>query len=188
MRHIPNITVMVPADEAELRDMMAAALSMDGPVALRYPRGVGVGVGFEGEPNPVPTSEGVMIREVDKPDVMIVAVGSRVHPSREAAEELAEEGLSVGVFNARFVKPLPAKQLLELADTCPNWVLAEENARQGGFGSAVLELLAEHDKDVHVRLLGLPDAFVEHGKQRDLRAKIGLDKAGIKDLVRKLKS
>jgi len=131
---------------------------------------------------PLPLGLGEVLRQ-GRDAVAIIALGSRVHPAWEAAKELAQEGLlDVTVFNARFVKPLPEDQLLELAREHRHLLVVEENVVAGGFGSAVLELFAR--KGVlglcQVELLGLPDAFVEHGPQRLLRSRLGLDKNGIK--------
>jgi 1-deoxy-D-xylulose-5-phosphate synthase len=187
LRHIPGITVMAPRDEAELRNMVATALSLNKPVAVRYPRGVGVGAECSGEPVILPEGEGEMLREGE--GALVIALGSRVHPSRVAAEEVAAEGgPDAAVFNARFVKPLPERQLRELAERFDRWLVVEENAMAGGFGSAVAEFLADTGLGAKVRLrrLGLPDRFIEHGKQKELRAQVGLDKDGIKRAVKEL--
>ncbi|WP_461211495.1 1-deoxy-D-xylulose-5-phosphate synthase [Desulfocurvus sp. DL9XJH121] len=184
LRHIPNLVVMAPKDEAELPAMLATALSLDGPSAIRYPRGVGVGAALPEAPVALPLGRGELLR--DGSDAVIVALGGRVHPCVEAAEDLEiQHGKSVAVFNARFVKPLPEEQLLELAARFKVLVTVEENALAGGFGSAVLELLADRGAlgGVSVLRLGLPDAFVEHGAQKLLRAKLGLDKEGIAKAV-----
>lgn len=187
LRHIPNLTLMAPKDEAELQSMLVTALGLPGPAAIRYPRGVGVGETFNEAPQALPIGQGEVMRRGR--DAAIVALGSRVHPALEAARELAEEeNLDVTVFNARFVKPLPQAQLLELARSHSALLCVEEGVSAGGFGSGVLELLAAHGllKSCGVKLLGLPDAFVEHGPQRLLRAALGLDKNGIKGAVREL--
>ncbi|WP_029898673.1 1-deoxy-D-xylulose-5-phosphate synthase [Desulfohalovibrio reitneri] len=187
LRHIPGITVMAPRDEGELRNMVATALSLNKPVAVRYPRGVGVGAECTGEPVILTEGEGEMLREGE--GALVIALGSRVHPSRVAAEEVAAEGgPDAAVFNARFVKPLPEKQLRELAERFDHWLVVEENAMAGGFGSAVAEFLADTGLGAKVRLrrLGLPDRFIEHGKQKELRAQVGLDKDGIKRAVKEL--
>lgn len=186
LRHIPNLVVMAPKDEAELQSMLVTALKHDGPVAIRYPRGVGVGEAFAEAPQPLALGQGEMLRQGR--DAAIIALGSRVHPAWEAAKEMAEEGLDVTVFNARFVKPLPEAQLLELAKNHQRVLIVEENVVAGGFGSAVLELFAREFAlgDCRVKLLGLPDAFVEHGPQRLLRSRLGLDKHGIKAALRQL--
>ncbi len=182
LRHIPNLVLMAPKDEAELQAMLITALEHNGPVAIRYPRGVGVGAALADAVQPLPLGLGEVLRQ-GRDAVAIIALGSRVHPAWEAAKELEQEGLlDATVFNARFVKPLPEDQLLELAREHRHLLVVEENVVAGGFGSAVLELFAR--KGVlglcQVELLGLPDAFVEHGPQRLLRSRLGLDKNGIK--------
>jgi 1-deoxy-D-xylulose-5-phosphate synthase len=181
MRQIPNMTLMAPKDEAELARMLATAVNLGSPVALRYPRGVGVGAEVPECPEPLEVGKGELMAEGS--DLAIVAVGSRVWPAMEAARELREEqGVSVAVFNARFVKPLPREEILELARRTGRLLLVEENTLMGGFGSAVLELLADKVGlgELKVKRVGLPDAFVEHGGQRELRRKLGMDKDGIK--------
>jgi len=181
LRHIPNIIVMAAKDEAELRDLLATAMAHDGPAALRYPRGVGVGADCSGRARVLPVGKGELLR--DGRELCVLAVGSRVYPCVEAAEELEQEqGLKIAVFNARFIKPLDEKAILELARRFKTIVTVEENALAGGFGSAVLELLADKDvlSGLTVRRLGLPDHFVEHGTQKELRVSLGLDKGGIK--------
>jgi 1-deoxy-D-xylulose-5-phosphate synthase len=181
LRHIPNLTLMVPGSVAELPGMLAAALAQPGPVAIRYPRGAGEGLAVPDNPVPVPIGRGELIREGT--DALVVAIGSRVMPAVVAANELAAvTGKEVAVFNARFVKPLPTEQLLELAGRFPLWLTVEENVLQGGFGAAVLECLADANvcSGLTVRRLGLPDAFVEHGSQNALRVLCGIDKEGIK--------
>ena len=186
LRHIPNLVVMAPKDEAELARMMATAFAFDGPCAVRYPRGTGVGAKVPADPKPLALGKGELMR--DGEDAVVVVIGSRVYPAVEAAMEMVEAGLHVAVFNARFVKPLPEEQLLELAGRFDRILLVEENALAGGFGSAVLELLAAHDAldGKHIRQLGLPDQFVEHGEQKDLRRMLGIDKDGIKRALAEL--
>jgi len=190
LRHIPNLLLMAPKDEAELQRMLATALQHGGPAAVRYPRGVGVGAPLSDSPQPLPVGEAELLRE--GADLLVVAVGSRVMPCLEAAGQLAEEqGIQAAVLNARFVKPLPEKQLLELARSHSRILLVEENTVMGGFGSAVLELFADHDlyadgKQRTVRRLGLPDGYVEHGAQKQLRKLVGIDSAGIKRAMAEL--
>lgn len=187
LRHIPNLTVMAPKDEAELQRMLATAMAHDGPVAIRYLRGVGIGAELCGDPEPLPLGQGELLR--DGTDALIVAIGSRVLPALQAAVELeAESGLSVAVYNARFVKPLPAADLVSLAGRFGRILTVEENALQGGFGSAVLELLSDEGKlsATKVTRLGVPDHFVEHGPQKILREMLGIHKQGIKDAAKDL--
>ncbi|WP_319581798.1 1-deoxy-D-xylulose-5-phosphate synthase [uncultured Pseudodesulfovibrio sp.] len=180
LRHIPNLVVMAPKDEAELARMMATAFDYDGPCAVRYPRGTGVGAKVSAHPKKIEIGKGELMR--DGEDALIITIGSRVYPAVEAAMELVEDGLHVAVFNTRFVKPLPEEQLLELAARFDRILLVEENALAGGFGSAVLELFAAHDvmDGKRVKQLGIPDEFVEHGSQKELRHMLGIDKDGIK--------
>ncbi len=180
LRHVPNIVVMAPKDEAELAQMMATAFAHDGPCAVRYPRGTGVGAKVSKTPRKLAIGKGELMR--DGKDAVIITLGSRVYPAVEAAMELEADGLDVAVFNTRFVKPLPRKQLLELAARFETILLVEENALAGGFGSAVLEMLTEADvlAGRKVKQLGIPDEFVEHGTQKELRAMLGIDTAGMK--------
>ena len=187
LRHIPNMVLMAPKDENELARMMATAFAVQGPVAVRYPRGTGAGVAVEPEMRPLELGRGELER--DGRDGLIVALGSRVYPSLEAALELAENGgPDMAVFNARFVKPLPVEQLLELAARFKRIVIVEENAAQGGFSSAVLEALADNDMldGLRIKRLALPDHFVEHGTQKELRAMLGIDKNGIKKAAQEI--
>lgn len=184
LRHIPNLVVMAPKDEAELQRMLATAMAHPGPVALRYSRGVGTGTTLHETPQPLPIGQGELLR--DGTDAVVIAVGSRVMPAMRAAVELEEQrGVSVAVYNARFVKPLPAADLTALAGRFQAILLAEENALQGGFGSAVLECLSDAGAltGQRIRRLGIPDHFVEHGTQQQLRTLLGIDKEGIKQAI-----
>jgi 1-deoxy-D-xylulose-5-phosphate synthase len=181
------MVLMAPKDENELARMIATTFAVDGPSAVRYPRGTGAGVAVEPELLPLEVGRGALERS--GPDGAILAIGSRVLPAVEAAMELAEEqGPDMAVFNARFVKPLPVEQILDLVTEHKHLVIVEENAAMGGFSSAILEVLADHDAldGLHVRRLGMPDRFVEHGTQKELRAMLGIDKNGIKKTVRDL--
>jgi len=180
LRHIPGLVVMAPKDEAELRDMLATALTLPGPAAIRYPRGVGVGAPLA-RARILPLGEGELMREGE--DALVLAIGSRVHACLAAAEEAERlTGKATAVFNARFVKPLPEAQILELVRGHDKILMVEENARMGGFSSAVLECLADQDALTGKKIvrLGLPDAFIEHGPQKSLRSLVGLDQEGIK--------
>jgi 1-deoxy-D-xylulose-5-phosphate synthase len=178
LRHLPNLVLMAPKDENELRDMLFTAVEHPGPVALRYPRGRGVGVAFSSTLNKVPVGKAEVLQEGE--DLLILALGASVAPSLEAAKELAKQGFSATVVNARFVKPLDETLILTLAAKHGRVLTVEENVVAGGFGSAVLELLADKGLfGVAVTRLGIPDIFVEHGTQAILRQKYGLDAAGI---------
>ena len=177
LRSLPNMTVMAPKDEDELRHMLYTALQQSSPVAIRYPRSRGMGVPLDTEYKTLPIGESELLREGG--DLVIIALGSMVYPSLEAATLLEEEGLSVGVVNCRYVKPLD-KKLVDYAQLTGKALVVEENIRQGGLGSAFLELLNDMDiRDVKVKRIGLPDAFVEHGSVSILRANLGLDASGI---------
>jgi 1-deoxy-D-xylulose-5-phosphate synthase len=187
LRHVPGLTFMAPKDEAELAQMVATAMATPGPVAVRYPRGVGVGAEVPDDPELLPLGQGELLREGT--DAVVLALGSRVYPALECAQELeAEHGLSVAVFNARFIKPLPEAQLLDLAKQFKRVLTAEEGCLAGGFGSAVMEFYADAGVlgGLDIRRVGVPDQFIEHGAAKELRAKAGVDKAGIKAAVLKL--
>jgi len=178
LRHLPNLVVMAPKDEDELRHMLFTAVDHPGPVAIRYPRGKGVGVAFSSTLRKIPMGKAEVLKEGK--DLLILALGASVHPALEARRQLKDQGFKATVVNARFVKPLDEELILSLAAKCGRVLTVEENVAQGGFGSAVLELLADHDlTGVPVKRLAVPDKFVEHGKPEILRQKYGLDAAGI---------
>jgi len=163
LRLLPNMVVMAPKDENELRHMLYTQLQYeDGPSAMRYPRGAGVGVTMDAELHVIPIGQAEPLKEGD--DVLLFALGSMVQPSLQAAETLAAKGVSAAVVNARFVKPLDEELLLEYASRTGNVVTVEESQRAGGFGSAVAEVLQDRGlHGVRVSSVALPDAFVEHG-------------------------
>ncbi len=179
LRGVPNIVVLAPKDEGEMRDMMLTMLEHNGPVAMRYPRGNGIGADIDREPRLLEIGKGEILR--DGGEVAIVAYGSMVHPSLAAAENLAKEGIEATVVNARFVKPLDAPLLLALARTKRLIVTVEEAYLAAGFGSAVLELLEENGLQDKVRVvrMGIPDRLITHGDPKLLLAKYGLDADGI---------
>jgi len=184
LRAVPNIILMAPKDEGEMRDMLLTMIEHVGPAAMRYPRGNGVGAAIDREPQLLEIGKGEILR--DGGEVAIVAYGSMVHPSLQAAENLAKDGMETTVVNARFVKPLDAELLLALARTKRLIVTVEEAYLAGGFGSAVLELLEENGLQDRVRLvrMGIPDRLVTHGDPKLLLAKYGLDADGIYTRVR----
>jgi len=179
LRHLPNITLMAPKDENELQHMLATALDLDGPAAVRYPRGNGYGVALDQIIKPLPIGRAELLHTGET--AAVLALGSLVHPACEAVRLLAEQGgPSLTVVNARFVKPLDKTLILELARRHGCLITLEENVLQGGFGSAVLELLEEHGlSGVRVLRLGYPDTPVPQGEQPELRALLGLDVPGI---------
>jgi 1-deoxy-D-xylulose-5-phosphate synthase len=181
LRPMPNMIVMAPKDEGEMRDMMLTAIEHEGPAALRYPRGNGVGCDITREPQALEIGKGEILRDGGGTDVAIVAYGSMVYPALKAAEQLSVDGIETTVVNARFVKPLDAELLLALARTRRLIVTVEEAYLAGGFGSAVMELLEENGLQDKVRVvrMGVPDRLVTHGDPKLLLAKYGLDADGI---------
>ena len=176
LRNIPNIKIIAPKDENELGHMLRTALDLNSPVAIRYPRGSGVGIGIE---NPLETIE--VKSEILKPgkDVLILAVGPIVYEALEAAEDLEKKKISVCVVNARFIKPLDEKTIITLAKKIKKIITIEENTIEGGFGSAVLELLGRNNIKCNVKRIGIPDKFIEHGPIEILKQQIGLTKKNI---------
>lgn len=180
LRHIPQIRLLAPRDEDMLRHSLRTALNGDGSCALRYPRGAGFGVPLEGEPRLLVPGMGEVLRQGEK--IAIIAVGNRAHPSLEAATLVEKElGFSPLVFDPVWLKPLPEEQLADLARRFDRLLIVEEGALAGGFSSAVLEFLNDHGllRGQRIRRLGLPDSFVEHGKQLQLRELVGLRSRGI---------
>jgi 1-deoxy-D-xylulose-5-phosphate synthase len=184
LRHLPNLTVMAPKDENELQHMLATALHLGGPAALRYPRGNGVGVALDQIIAPLPIGCAELLREGQ--DAAVLALGAMVYPALEAAQQLERSGgPSLTVINARFVKPLDEVLILLMARKYGCLVTLEENVLQGGFGSAVLEVLEEQElRGIRVLRLGYPDSQIPQGDQKELRAMLGLDAAGIAASIR----
>src|SRR5882762_7203324 len=179
LRGVPNIILMAPKDELEMRDMMLTMVEHVGPAAMRYPRGNGIGIPLDRDPEKLEIGKAELLR--DGGEIAIVAYGSMVHPSLEAAANLAKDGIETTVVNARFVKPLDSGLLLALARTKRLIVTVEEAYLAGGFGSAVIELLEENGLQDKVRVvrMGVPDRIVTHGDPKLLLAKYGLDADGI---------
>ena len=186
LRTLPNIVVMAPKDENELQHMVRTAVEYDGPAAVRYPRGAGFNVPMDPDLKALPIGEAELLRDGD--DVAVMAYGTRVHDALEAAAELSAEGLSVAVLNARFAKPLDRDRIVPLARKVGAVITVEEHTGMGGFGTAVLELLAAEGVAVPVRCLALPDRLVEHGDPGKQLAEAGLDAVGIAAAVRQLTS
>lgn len=186
LRHIPNMVVMAPQDENELQRMLQAAVQhQEGPIAIRFPKGEGRGVELDKESRPVAIGRGKTLREGK--DVNIIALGSMVAVAEQAADKLAGEGVEATVINARFVKPLDKELILTAAWRNNKIVTVEENALAGGLGSAVLELLEKNNlSSVKVKRLGLPDKFIEHGKNNLLKDEIGLNVEGVCQSCREL--
>ncbi len=178
LRHMPNMVIMAPADENELQHMVRSALSYNRPVAVRYPRGSSLGVAMDAVPEVLPLGKGALVQEGT--DLALVAIGVMVHQAMEAAERLEQEGISVSVINARFVKPLDGDLIGDVARQVKCLLTIEESSKMGGFGSAVLECLSDEGL-VHVptKCMGLPDRFIEQGPQDVLREKYDLTADGI---------
>jgi 1-deoxy-D-xylulose-5-phosphate synthase len=186
LRAIPNMIVMAPSDENECRQMLYTGLTLDAPVAVRYPRGSGPGVPIEAAMTALPVGKGAIVRQSGAAvstgrRVALLAFGPMVAPCLKAAE-----ALDATVVNMRFVKPIDAALVRELADAHDVLVTVEENVVMGGAGSAVLECLQEERLATPVLQLGLPDAFVEHGDPAGLLAECGLDAEGILARVREV--
>jgi 1-deoxy-D-xylulose-5-phosphate synthase len=186
LRCIPNLTVMAPADENECRQMLFTGFSLNGPAAVRYPRGAGAGVAVQAEMSALPVGKGLVVREMKAfepgrkgPRVAILAFGSMVKPAADAGDEI-----NATVANMRFVKPIDDGLIFRLATSHDYLVTVEENAIMGGAGSAVLESLEAQGLHMPVLQLGLPDKFVEHGDPAILLADCGLNKDGIARSIR----
>ncbi|MGA6828094.1 1-deoxy-D-xylulose-5-phosphate synthase [Nitrospira sp. NS4] len=185
LRHAPNMTVMAPKDENELQHMMKTCLQHEGPVSLRYPRGVSLGVQIDAAPAALPVGKGELMK--DGSEVAIIAIGVSVWQAMQAAERLTQEGVSTAVVNARFVKPLDHELIADVAKRVRYVVTVEEGCKMGGFGSAVLESLSDAGiTDVTTKVLGLPDWYIEQGPQDLLRERYGLTAEGIYQSVKEL--
>jgi 1-deoxy-D-xylulose-5-phosphate synthase len=184
LRSLPNITVMAPKDENELRHMLFTAMSHDGPIAIRYPRGAGVGITLTPGYEKIPIGEAELLKQGK--DLCIIAVGSMVYPALEAANLLEKEGVLARVVNCRSIKPLDPK-LAEYGKVAGKVLIVEENIRQGGLGSAVLEMFSDMGiRNLLIKRIGLPDQFIEHGPISLLKEKYGLDVSGIAKEARDL--
>ncbi|WP_243369656.1 1-deoxy-D-xylulose-5-phosphate synthase [Geotalea sp. SG265] len=177
LRHLPEMAVMAPKDENELQHMLKTAIYSGRPIALRYPRGAGYGVPMDSVLKAIPLGAGEQL--TDGEDITLIAIGSTVYPALEAAEQLKTKGINAGVINARFVKPLDRDLILAAAGRSGCVVTVEENALQGGFGTAVMELLADEGTGIRIKRIGIPDRFIEQGSQAQLRKDLGLDAVGI---------
>ena len=178
LRCLPNMVFMAPKDEDELRHMLYTAISHNGPIAVRYPRGTAVGVNISSKLKKLNIGKGEVLQEGK--DIAIIAIGSAVQEALGAYQILRGKGIEAAVVNGRFIKPLDVELIAGLAGRFKHIITVEENVRQGGFGSAVLECLNEEGlSGVNVRRIGIADTFVEHGPQRVLRSKYGVDATAI---------
>ena len=163
LRHIPNLTVMAPKDDLELKAMLELALKHNGPSAIRYPRGKVISnFKFQISNSELEIGKAEILKEGS--DMALIAIGNVVHPALAAAERLEKEGIKASVINARFIKPLDKELILKIASKTKRIIAVEENMIAGGFGSAVLEYLNSMDiPDIKIKILGIPDEFVEQG-------------------------
>ena len=183
LRPLPNMVVMAPGDALDLPAMLEFALASDHPTAIRYPKAVAETV--ERQPALIELGTAEVLRE--GADGVVVACGAVLPACEEAVSQLHEEGLELGLINARFVKPLDVEKILEAIRRHPLAVTVEEGALMGGFGSAVLEAASDAKLDTSgLCRLGVPDRFVEHGDRRELLATLGLDSQGIAATCRRL--
>jgi 1-deoxy-D-xylulose-5-phosphate synthase len=182
MRSMPNIVIMAPKDENELQHMLKTAVDHPGPISLRYPRGEGWGVEMDAQMKSLEIGKAELLR--DGKDVVIAAIGHTVMPALKAAEDLTSLGIEAAVVNARFVKPLDKTLFRDLLARVPRLITVEDHVVAGGFGSAVIELLADEGlSGVEVKRLGVPDRFIPHGTQDELKKLCGFDKDAIAQAV-----
>ena len=178
LRFIPNLVLMAPKDEEELQHMLYTAVTLGGPAAVRYPRGPGEKVELAATLVKLPVGRGELLQEGD--DILLLPVGNRVHPALRAADGLRKLGINAAVINPRFIKPLDAELICTWAERTGRVITVEDNVRQGGFGSAVLELLSQHSiTPLTTCCLAYPDAFIEHGPQAVLWKNHHLDSPAI---------
>lgn len=182
LRQMPNMCVMAPKDEEELRHMLATAIAIEGPAAVRYPRGAGLGVPLTDSLETLPVGKAEVLQE--EGNIAFLAVGTMVEKAKEAAAILKEEGIEAAVVNMRFIKPLDIELLGEMARTKRLLITAEENVLAGGFGSAVAEYLADHGIEVPLLRFGIPDRFIEQGTRRELLSLIGLQPDEMAERIR----
>ena len=177
LRAVPGLVIAAPRDENQLQHLLVTGVECGRPFALRFPRGNAPGVPLDPDPKPLAIGRGELLRAGG--DVALVAIGKAVDSALAAAEQLAARGIDASVVDARFVKPLDLELLVRVGERTGCVVTVEDHALAGGFGSAVLEALAEHAPGVRVRRLGLPDQFIEHGDTDAQWRDAGIDAAGI---------
>jgi 1-deoxy-D-xylulose-5-phosphate synthase len=183
MRLFPNVVVMAPGDSNDLKGMLDLALKLNSPCSIRYPKTSAAAISGEREPVQLGRAE-VLFWGTDG---MILCYGTQLSDCLQARDVLARHGLDVGVVNARFVKPIDRQVVLRALRECSFVVTVEEGALAGGFGSAVLEVAADEGVEAaHVRRIGIPDEFIEHGERSELLADVGLDSAGLVKTCKKL--
>lgn len=183
LRCLPNMAIMAPKDEAELQRMLVTGITHTaGPIAMRYPRGSGIGVPLMEEGwEPLPIGKGEILRNGD--DLLLIGYGAMVYPALQIAEILSEHGVEATVINARFVKPLDTELILPLAQRIGKVVTLEEGCLPGGFGTAVAEALLDHDILIPVKRFGIPDQLVDHAKPEESKADLGLTNSQIVEQI-----
>ncbi|GGA30678.1 1-deoxy-D-xylulose-5-phosphate synthase [Psychrobacillus lasiicapitis] len=183
LRHMPNMVIMMPKDENEGQHMVKTAFEYeDGPIAIRYPRGNGLGVPMDENLKTIPIGSWEVLKEGTQ--AVILTFGTTIPMAMKAAEQLAEANISVEVVNARFIKPLDEQMLVSLQERNIPIITVEESALQGGFGSAVLEFYNEQHLQANVKRIGIPDVFIEHGDVDQLLEEIHITTEDIVKLVR----
>ncbi|MGD0214869.1 MAG: 1-deoxy-D-xylulose-5-phosphate synthase [Terriglobales bacterium] len=189
LRSIPNLVHMVPKDEDELADMLFTAMLYNGPIAVRYPRGVGPGTPVKDVPKAIPIGKAELLQHGDHDRVAIFALGALIPMAQEIARKIEGEGFSAAVINARFTKPIDVEMLEFYAGSVDVILTLEDHVLKGGFGSAVLEELNNLGLDTTVVRVGWPDQFIEHGKPEALRAKYGISvEAALERVLARLKA
>jgi 1-deoxy-D-xylulose-5-phosphate synthase len=183
LRTLPNMVIMAPKDENELRHMLKTSIYHPGPSSIRYPRGSGLGVKIDEEIKEIEVGKGEVIK--DGKDLAIIAFGSMVDPSMKAAAMLEEKGFSVAVINARFAKPIDKSLIMKYAKKTGCLITTEEHSVQGGFGSAVLEVLQNFDERIPLKTkcIGVPDVLIEHGATGLIKKDLKLDPEGIFETI-----
>ena len=185
LRSLPNLVVMAPSNENELRRMLTTAIEHDGPVALRYPRGLATGTTADNISGRLPLGKAKTVSHGS--DVVILAIGRTVNDALVANQQLAADGINACIIDCRFVKPLDQDTILSAVQSSPLVITIEENVLAGGFGSAVLECLSDADVAMPaIHRIGIPDVFVTHGGQAQLREKYDICAQGIVDAVRRM--
>ena len=180
LKHIPNLRLLAPATPGELKSMLEFALAADGPVAIRYPKGSAALKGIE--PSPIEDGKAEILRKGK--DLAIISIGNMAETAIKVSDLLAKKQIKATVVNARFVKPIDRGLLFGIFHTTRRIVTMEDGILDGGFGSAVLEILEDAGfKDVKVKRFGLPDKFIEHGKREELFAKYNLTPEAICDVI-----
>jgi 1-deoxy-D-xylulose-5-phosphate synthase len=183
LRIFPNMICMAPKDENELRHMLKTAFETGHPTSLRYPRGNGVGVPLDAEIKSLPIGKGEVMREGNA--AAIFAIGNEVWPAMQAGDILSREGINVAVINGRFIKPIDDELVKRFCKPGANVITVEEGSLAGGFGSAIMERVAELGiENVRFHRIGIPDEYVHHGSQDVLRAQYDLHPEGIARRVR----